>query len=879
MTMPRATYRLQFRGGMDFDRAVTIVPYLKRLGVSHLYASPIFSAVKGSTHGYDVTDHQKIDPTLGGREGFERLSRALKQAGLGLIIDIVPNHMAASLENRWWCDVVEWGSQSRFHRHFDVDWRERLTLPILGKPVEEAIAGGELKLRLDRAAGGLALGYFETLLPLTPKSYADVLSRCDGPLAAELARCAEGATPDTSDAMHIRMRGLLSDEKASKALEESLANVSVDPAFVEAVHAAQPWRLVFWKEARRHLSYRRFFEVTGLVGVRVEERAVFDDVHRLIFELVRNGTVDGLRVDHVDGLADPAGYLALLRQEAGPDVHIVVEKILARDETLPADWPIVGTTGYEFIATMGDLLVNAGGASELERRFGLLGGPEMEDERRRAKRLMATVNFATEVAGLVDLAGRSRSRAEPQDMRAAIVELVVAFPVYRTYGTDIGLSDGDRLLLQQAGREASARLAAPREQEALDLVLAILRGDDGEAGADEFRRRFQQLTGPIMAKSVEDTLFYRCNHMIALNEVGCDPAHLDASSVHVHDALAAGTRSPFSLLGTATHDTKRGEDARARLYALSEAPAQWAEAVERWRDMHSGLVRQLGDRPTPEPTVEWLLYQSLAGVWPAGTSSLDAEAAKALLGRFEAYVEKALREAKQRTSWSEVDEAYEATVKAYAAALLGPDNARFHEDFSRVVRPFAAAGLVNGLSQTLIKMTAPGIPDIYQGSEVEDFSLVDPDNRRPIDFARMALMLPSSDAVFSAEDVRRGTAKHGLIARCLAHRAAHVEIYARGDYLPLSVSGARRENVFAFARRHVDQAIVVVVPRLILGSIANDSPWPNADFWADTSIELPEGLRSRPLAGVLEGTSCVPSERLGVAALLGSFPVALLSTL
>lgn len=878
MTMPRATYRLQFRGGMDFDRAVAIVPYLKRLGISHLYASPIFSAVEGSTHGYDVTDHQKIDPALGGREGLERLSRALKQAGLGLILDIVPNHMAASLENRWWRDVVEWGSQSRFHRHFDIDWRERLTLPILGKPVEEAISDGELKLRLDRAAGGLALAYFETLLPLTPASYAAVLSRCDGPLAAELARCAETATPDACEAMHIRMRGLLADARASAMLDESLAQLSLDPAFIEAVHAAQPWRLLFWKEARRHLSYRRFFEVTGLVGVRVEDRAVFDDVHRLILSLVRDGTVDGLRVDHVDGLADPAGYLAMLRQEAGPDVHIVVEKILARDEALPADWPIQGTTGYEFIATMGDLFVNAGGAFDLERQFGLLGGPNMEDERRRAKRLMATQNFATEVAALVDLAGQNGSSAEPHDIRSAIVELVVAFPVYRLYGTAAGLSAGDRALLAGVGEEARAGLAEPSAREALGLILALLGADAGGPGADEFRQRFQQLTGPVMAKSVEDTLFYRCNHLIALNEVGCDPAHLEASVAHVHEALAAGVKIPFSLLGTATHDTKRGEDARARLYTLSEAPAHWDEAVERWRDMHSGLIRQIDGKPAPEPATEWLLYQSLAGVWPAGTPVFDAEASKSLFGRFEAYAEKAVREAKQRTSWSEVDEPYETAVKAYAAALLAPDNARFHEDFTRTLKPFVAAGLVNGLAQTLIKMTAPGVPDIYQGAEVEDFSLVDPDNRRPIDFARMALMLPSPDAALGAEDVRRGTAKQGLVARCLAHRTAHAELYSRGAYLPLTVSGARRENVFAFARSHGDQAIVVVVPRLILGSISDERPWPNADFWADTSIELPEGLRSRPLAGVFDGTSVDPAEPLAIADLLGSFPVALLST-
>lgn len=879
MTTPRATYRLQFRNGMDFDRAVALVPYLAKLGVSHLYASPIFTAVTGSTHGYDVTDHQTIDAALGGREGFDRLSRALKQAGLGLILDIVPNHMAASLENKWWRDVVEWGERSRYRRQFDIDWRERLTLPILGKPLEEAIAAGELSLRLDRAAGGLALAYFDTLLPLTPPSYEPVLARCEGQLALDLARWAQAAGPESSVADRIKAKGLVSDERASAALYKSLAHLSVDPAFVEAVHAAQPWRLTFWKDARRHLSYRRFFEVTGLVGVKVEDRAVFDDVHRLILELVRDGTVDGLRVDHVDGLADPAGYLSRLRQEVGPDVPIWVEKILAGQERLPADWPIEGTTGYEFIATMADLMVNAGGAAELERAHGLLGGANTEEERRSAKRAMATDNFATEVSGLVEIAMRSdKGEGLSADaFRAAILELVVAFPVYRTYGTQTELSTADRALLGQVGAQAFARLHGEDERSALGVVLTLLVDAIGDEVADTFRRRFQQLTGPVMAKSVEDTLFYRCNHLIALNEVGCDPAHLDASTRHVHEALAKGLDAPASLLGTATHDTKRGEDARARLYAISEAPSLWGDAVERWRAMHSGLVRRLDGGLAPEPTIEWLLYQSLAGIWPPQDAVLDAEPLEALAGRFEPYIEKALREAKLRTSWSEVDKAYEQAVKAYAAAVLSPDNAQFHEDFARTLTPFMAAGAINGLSQTLIKLTAPGVPDIYQGSEVEDFSLVDPDNRRPIDFGRMARMLPISDRPLGAAELSTGAAKQALIARCLAHRAAHSQLYGDGDYQPLATSGMRRDHIFAFARQSANEALVVVVPRLILPAVADGRTMPDETFWADTAVQMPQGLGERGLGSLLGNANLASTASLRVADVLCDFPVAILT--
>jgi (1->4)-alpha-D-glucan 1-alpha-D-glucosylmutase len=750
MTTPRATYRLQFRGGMDFDRAAELVPYLRSLGISHLYASPIFTAVTGSTHGYDVTDHNEIDPAIGGRDGFDRLSSALKQAGMGLILDIVPNHMAASLENPWWRDVIEWGSQSVYRDHFDIDWSERLTLPILGRPYSEISGDGELSVQLDRQHGGLVLAYFDNRLPIAPATYREVLAKAASPLAAALLDISTSARPQESQGFHDAVKSRLGDDRAVADLAAELARLSADHAFVDAVHAAQPWQLIFWKEARRHLSYRRFFEVTGLVGVRVEDPPVFEDVHRLALELVRSGHVDGLRVDHVDGLADPKAYLNLLRREAGPDIFLVVEKILGRGETLPADWPIDGTTGYEFIGAMAGLLVDQDGATEMGTLYAANARhADIAEETLAAKRLMASRNFETELSVLLELAGglhQAMTDGPPtaEAVKTALVEFIAAFPVYRTYGTDEGMPSRDREMLMRVA-ETVRRSNRQVDDRLLNSVLRILTGDVPPALADKARRftkRFQQLTGPVTAKAVEDTVFYRCNSLIALNEVGCDPSAKGVAVQDIHRLFATPANfPPGGLLATATHDTKRGEDARARLYALSEAPSVWADAVSRWRGMHTSLVEPLAGGPAPEPDTEWLLYQALAGVWPAGAKRLDAAELAALSQRFEAYVEKALREAKVRTDWADTDEAYEAAVKAYAARLLSPDNAGFLDDFMATLQPFIEAGALNSLAQTLIKMTAPGVPDFYQGVEGGDFSLVDPDNRQPVDFAALARCL------------------------------------------------------------------------------------------------------------------------------------------
>lgn len=880
MTVPTATYRLQFRNGMDFDRAAEIAPYLGRLGISHLYASPIFRAVTGSTHGYDVTDPNEIDPVLGGREGFARLGKALRKAGLGLILDIVPNHMAASLENSWWRSVVEWGEESRFARHFDIDWSRKLTLPILGRPLEEALSAGELALRLDPESGGLALGHFDNLLPLHPSTWPDALAGADDdPLAAALAQAAREARPQAEGEFHARLRHLRDDAAGRRGLEGRLGALSAERSRLSRIHALQPWRLIHWKDARRDLSYRRFFEIAGLVGLRVEDPAVFDDAHRLVLDLVRSGEVDGLRIDHVDGLADPKAYLERLRQAAGEDTYIVVEKILERDERLPAAWPVAGTTGYEFIDALSALLVEPAGAERLAARYAEVSGvSDPELLRDEAKQLMVSRNFAGERAAIArmvsELAGNLGIGLDEGAGDWALSRLVTALPVYRTYGTAEGMPQDDRRLLAHAASE----VRADADGGALDTVLRILAGEvppRHAAGAARIRTRFQQLTGPVMAKAVEDTFFFRHNAFVALNEVGGDPLRIDGSVERFHHAMRERSRiQPHGLSATATHDTKRGEDARARLYALSEAPQHWSEAVQRWREMHAGAVRQLDGGPAPEPETEWMLYQALAGIWPADDAVPQAAGLKR---RFTGFVEKALREAKLRTSWTDVDERYEAAVKGYAERLLSPDNGVFQADFSAVLRPFVRAGLINGITQTLVKLTAPGVPDIYQGCERLDLSLTDPDNRRRVDFDGLARGLEQAAPLpVTAEALWSGRFKQHLVGRCLDLRRRSPSLFGEGDYVPLETTGSMRDNVLAFMRRHGGEVALAVAPRLVLSLPAGSEAFFDPDAWEDTAIILPEDVAGCALRDVLTGCRVEPAPQLPVRKLLGHAPVALL---
>ncbi|MCI2291780.1 malto-oligosyltrehalose synthase [Enterobacter sp. I4] len=818
--IPSSTYRIQFRNGMTFDRVVDLIPYMKDLGISHLYASPVFTATTDSTHGYDVTDPNEIDPAIGGRAGFDRMAAALRQAGMGLILDIVPNHMSTSLENRWWRDVIENGKQSRYAAFFDIDWSRPLTLPFLGDTFEAELERGAITLKRDSVTEKAALVYYDTAYPLNPGTYSE---------------------------------------------DKSIAEI----------HEAQSWRLMSWREAPKQLSWRRFFEITGLVGVRVEDEAVFADTHRLILELVHAGVVDGLRIDHVDGLADPLAYLQRLRAATGPDCYITVEKILAKGEQLPPEWPVSGTTGYEFIASLAEVLVDDNNLSRLETIHAeTLGAPvDTHEELRKAKGLMTDRNFEGEFTTLLaiayELARHNGAEVQRDDIRHALRELLIAFPVYRTYGTGEGLTPADVALLGRV--VASVNASEP----ALSLIVRILTGDLPEqyrALASLFRTRFQQLTGPLMAKSVEDTLFFRHNLELALNEVGADPAPRAFSLSRFHQEMRIRlARQPDALLGTSTHDTKRGEDARARLYTLTEAPDLWGESLARWRQMNQTQVRFLNDGTAPNAADTWMIFQALAGVWPASLSPDDRDGLQSLETRFLGFLEKALREAKQRTDWIDSNESYESVVLDYARHLLSPDNTLFLHDFSQALQPFIRAGLMNSLSQTVIKLTAPGVPDIYQGSEALNFSLVDPDNRREPDFTALAENLSAADGhIFNDEQRwRDGSVKQYVTATLLRLRPHYPELFRYGDWLPLKVTGEREENLIAYARLKDGEALIVAVPRLAFGVNNNEK------LWVNTTLAIPQELAGKRYRDLFTGESRVLHETLDLTSEKGCLLVLL----
>lgn len=831
---PVATYRLQFRNGMTFDKALQLIPHWTSLGVSHLYASPIFAAVTGSTHGYDVTDPNAIDADIGGSDGFRRLSDGLLAADIGLILDIVPNHMAASLENPHWRDALKLGRHSPSAPVFDNDWHRKLTLPVLDGPLQGVIQAGDARLKRLHDTGEIVFDCYGSHYPIDPATY---------PLATGAGHSEHG---------------------------DALATATED---ILSVLQAQPWEMIHWRDAARGLSYRRFFEITGLVGVRVEDPAVFDATHRLILELVADGRVQGLRVDHIDGLADPAAYLRRLRDAVGPDVYLVVEKILEGDEQLPEDWPVEGTTGYEFIADLASVLTD--GAPELDRAWQQAAPDfaEPDHELQRAKRLLVEVNFEGEIESLVRRAS-SIAQSEAAEsisvgmLREAVRALVAGFEVYRTYGTADGLGSHDRQVLEELSRRLAS--GSPDLRPALALLENVLLGrvgDQSREAALAFLTRLQHLTGPVLAKSLEDTFFYRYNRLIALNEVGGDPIGRTGGIDHFHRRMQLRhATQPNGLSATSTHDTKRGEDARARLYAISEAPEDWVALTARWRQKLAGHVVALKDGPAPAPAVEWLLFQALAGMLPGDFDPSSQRARDAALHRFLPYVEKALREAKLRTNWTDINAPYEQAVKDYAAAMIG--SAVFMTGFWSDIQPFIMTGKLNSLAQTVIKLAAPGIPDIYQGTEGPDTSLVDPDNRCMPDYAGL---VPPGRAP-SSEDFA-GT-KTWLIRRGLALRRRYPALFTHGDYVPLESIGQRRENVLAFARKHGEQMAVVAVPRLVHDAIASATLM-SKDHWGDTAILLPPGI-DRMRDGWSDDTDILFDGRAAVSDLFRARPFALL---
>jgi (1->4)-alpha-D-glucan 1-alpha-D-glucosylmutase len=892
MTAPIATYRLQLRGQQTFDEARQIAPYLARLGVSHLYASPIFAAAPGSTHGYDVIDFGTIEPAIGGRSGFIELCKTLELHRLKIILDMVPNHMRASPSNTWWRDVLEWGSESAFAEHFDVDWTApKLLLPLLDKPYALALRRGELGLEYNAEQGQIAFTYHDTRLPVSSRSYVQVLAAVQLEPAAVLASGFAAASSPTAAGLKAQL--VAAGKPMADAIGAAVHRIAAEPAKLDQLHDAQIWRLVHWRLAREMLTYRRFFEISELVGVAVERHQTFKDVHALLLDLIARNTVDGVRVDHIDGLADPRAYLARLKDVIGRhDIYVVVEKILGLDETLPSAFATAGTTGYEFISTIAGLLVDAAQESAMTRAYVgfTTSEPDYSVVATRAKRRTLTYNLAGELEALVRLAvelawEEPNSRDFGRDtLRRAIVELAVAMDVYRTYIDGTGPSNEDRRRMEAAARIAKAT-GKIEDETVIDYLARLLLLDRAsiaiKAKALSFTLRFQQTTVPLMAKAIEDTAFYRYNRLIALNEVGGAPGRYGAPLCAFHEAMIHRAQcQPLGLTATATHDTKRGEDARARLYVLSECPQEWQMAVEHWSKLNAPLRGNAGGLTVPEAETEWLFYQALLGAWPATLNAEDTAGLAALRDRMASFMCKALREAKLRTSWTRPDLAYEQAIENFVrAALLAGRCTAFLSDFTKRARPLFVAGALNGLSQTLIKLIAPGIPDIYQGTDLWDLALVDPDNRRPVDFTERARLLAEEERAVPHELLATwssGAIKLRLLRTGLALRARLRHVFERGRYQPLDLSGERARHAVAYARISGEDAIIAVAPRFALRMLEGQSvPLVPPERWAATRLHLPNELKPRVWRDVFTGDG-VDGGDPEVATLLGRFPVALL---
>jgi (1->4)-alpha-D-glucan 1-alpha-D-glucosylmutase len=893
MIEPSATYRVQFRGEMTLMKAAELAGYFAALGISHIYASPIFTATPGSPHGYDVANFNEIDPAIGGMEGFEKLSLALRDLGLGLILDFVPNHMGATPLNPWWRDILEWGQESDHREHFDIDWSApKLIVPTLGEPYGEALRNGLLGLAFDDRDGGISFTYYDLRLPLTPPSYARILARIEAEPMPELARRFAVARPETAAPAKEELAALARQGDFATSIGEAIAAIVADPTALHELHEAQVWRASYWRAAREALTYRRFFEIADLVGVRVERPRVFDDTHALLKELVANGHVQGVRLDHIDGLADPKTYLQHLQEAIGSDgrFYLLVEKILGHGEALRASWPVVGTTGYEFIQALARLFVDPESDAALTEAYeSFLGGRvDFAVLARNMKRRILARNLAGELEFLKDLAKQLAERDPTtrdygaDSLRRAILEFAAALSVYRTYVNVEGPDATDRAIIADAVKAVKAAREV-EDEGAVDFVARMLTLDfpdpEMQAAALVFAARFQQTTGPVMAKALEDTVFYRYNRLIALNEVGGEPDRSGAPLEAFHRAMTARLKEqPLGLSATATHDTKRGEDSRARLYAISEMPEEWRAAVADWAGMLASHRAEIETLAAPEPEMEWLFYQALAGVWPAELAIDDRAGLDALGGRMEAYMLKVVREAKVRTSWTVPATAYEEAVAGFVRGALA--TREFLADFHRRTTPLRLAGAVTSLSQLAIKLAAPGVPDIYQGTEFWDLSLVDPDNRRPVDFAARSNALADIDGGDPDQLMRdwpSGRAKLRLLKAGLLLRRERSDLFVEGDYLPLQVSGRLARNLIAFARRRGEEWLIAVATRFPLGLLdGTDIPRVDARRWGDTAVALPEEARALAFRDVLFGETLPADDRIAAAAALARYPATLL---
>ncbi len=907
--IPRATYRLQLNRNFTFAHATEIVSYLAELGISHCYTSPCFASRSGSTHGYDVVDPNDFNHEIGGMDDFKKFSQTLKENTMGQIMDIVPNHMGImGGDNLWWLDVLENGQSSSYAPFFDIDWepakgelRHKLLIPVLGEPYGKALEKGNLVLAADTANGSFSILYHSHRFPLDPRTYPLILNRRldileirmgqDNPYLIELLSLITAfgqlshATETDAKKVRIRRRDkeILKDRLAILAdkcpdigrhLQETADeynNRTADTSNLRAFHALleeQTFRLAYWRVAADEINYRRFFDINDLAALCVEKKEVFDTIHRLVFDLVRQGRVDGLRIDHPDGLFAPAEYYHMLCNELQPEkgempIYLVAEKILAHHEHLPPEWLVHGTTGYDFANLVNNLFVDKGSErrmGRIYRRFTSMS-EDFDTILYNCKKQIMRLALASELNVLANRLDKLSERNwQTRDftlnnLREALSEVAACFPVYRTYVSENSVSSQDRNSIDWAISQAKKN-SPVSDHTIFDFLRTVLLPEpdlamdhDFRLAAVDFAMRFQQFTAPVMAKGMEDTAFYIYNRLVSLNEVGSDPRRFGISIAAFHRRCRErAERWPDSMLATSTHDSKRSEDARCRLDVLSEIPDEWNRRLLYWNRINRPHIRFLDTARAPSANDEYLFYQTLLAVWPL--KEVDANNRESLRQRLRAYMEKACREAKIHSSWSEPDPCYEEAVSAFIDALLADTTNPFLTDFLAFQRPVARLGLYNGLSQCLLKLTVPGIPDIYQGCELWDFHLVDPDNRQAVDYCARRTMLAelkerlaqddhrnlSADLLTSIED---GRLKLFLTWRLLTFRLRHPDLFRRGSYLPLAATGKRAEHLCGFSRRSGHKTVVSVCARLLASLTDRGAKLPCGAVWEDTFLEAP----------------------------------------
>lgn len=955
--IPRATYRLQFNQEFTFAQATQWVPYLAQLGISHVYCSPYLKARPGSTHGYDIVDHNALNPDIGSNAEYDAFCATLQAHGMRQILDVVPNHMGVmGADNQWWLDVLEHGPASVYAAFFDIDWqplkqelRGKVLLPILGCSYGTALEGGELKIDFDVSTGSFSVWYYHHRLPVTPREYPRLLRHrlnlletqllTDNPEWQELTSLItafDNLPPQDATATEkilerhrdceLLKRRLAALVSVSSPIRQMLLDTvndyqgkpgdSASHSLLHALLEAQPWRIANWHVAADEINYRRFFDINDLAALRMEDNPVFEATHQFLLTLIHEGKVDGLRIDHPDGLYDPRHYFQRLQDriaqrsppdKAGKGIYILAEKILAKHESLHADWAIHGTTGYDFCNLVNRVFVDPDGCAPLERTYRRFTREKLEfgNVVYHCKHQIMQHDMAGQLSVLAGQLSRICERRPhtrdftTNDLRQALAEVIACLPVYRTYVRNDHVSAQDRRYVEWSVAQAR-KLNRTLDASVFDFVSSVLLLDaaDGDAAytADitAFAMKFQQLSSPVMAKGAEDTAFYIYHRLISLNEVGGDPTHFSTSvkAFHAENSKRL-THWPHSMLSTTTHDSKRSEDVRARINVLSEIPAQWKTQVMRWQRLNSSKKKQLDHEKVPSANDEYLIYQTLIGVWPHDTT--DASEQECLLARLDRYFNKAIREAKQYTRWVNPHLPYEEGLSTFVRSILTPhDNNSFLADFLPFQRKVANWGMFNSLSQVLLKFTVPGVPDLYQGNELWDFSLVDPDNRRHVDYQRRQHLLAEMKELSSVpqdalagrvrsllDTLSDGRAKLYLTWRLLYARQHWTSIFESGAYVPLRVQGRLAEHLCAFARLDGDTTLMVVAPRWfsVLAPLPGDLPL-GISLWTDTFIALPGITVGTEGTNVLTGEKVEIMQRTTVPVvyaetLFASFPVAL----